>query len=307
MMTGRLYIDGNDAYTSWGVYVVSGGWNEVIAYPPLKAVESNDWFEEDGIEADLSAPMLNTKEVTINFAYDGSYRHLIEFVTMLSNGAYHTFNCVHIHRHYKLRMTQTPKLEQATALGFISVKFANDYPLYGYTYAEPSSSIPMVRDYVIDDRPFTDYGCRILQGSLSEVLKTPAVKQGLTRNISTRPGAIYDDGQVTFKSKDVKINCHMRADSLDSLWRNYDALLYDLIRPGERMLEINALKQVFPVHYKSATVSAFYPDDVWLDFALSLTFIRDFRLDDDDLVLATDDGAIITTDNGFNAIAIYLK
>lgn len=37
MLTGRLYIDGHDAYKKWGVYVVSGGWNELIAYPPSKA------------------------------------------------------------------------------------------------------------------------------------------------------------------------------------------------------------------------------------------------------------------------------
>ena len=43
MMTGRLYIDGKDVYTEYGVYVVKGGWNELIAYPPLKTVESNDW------------------------------------------------------------------------------------------------------------------------------------------------------------------------------------------------------------------------------------------------------------------------
>ena len=85
MMTGRLYIDGHDAYKQWGVYVVSGGWNELIAYPPLKTVEYNDWQEEDGIEADLSDPKLNTKEVSINIAYGGLFSRFIEFVTMLSD------------------------------------------------------------------------------------------------------------------------------------------------------------------------------------------------------------------------------
>ena len=58
MLTGRLYIDGHDAYKKWGVYVVSGGWNELVAFPPLKSVESNDWQEEDGIEADASGGVL---------------------------------------------------------------------------------------------------------------------------------------------------------------------------------------------------------------------------------------------------------
>ena len=68
-MINRLFIDGNDAYLQYGAYGVSGGWNELVAYPPLKSVESNDWQEEDGVEADLSEPVLNTREVSVKFAF----------------------------------------------------------------------------------------------------------------------------------------------------------------------------------------------------------------------------------------------
>lgn len=281
MMTGRLYIDGHDAYKQWGVYVVSGGWNELIAYPPLKTVEYNDWQEEDGIEADLSDPKLNTKEVSINIAYGGLFSRFIEFVTMLSDRAYHEFNCAHIGRRYTLRLTQMPNLDHAQTLGFATLKFSNDFPLKGYSYKAPSSRIMRTEDYLIDGLPFTDYGCRILQGSLSEVMKTAAVKPNLLRNIATQSGAIYDDAAVTFKSKDVNLNCLMRAETLDELWRNYDALLFDLIRPNERKLEVAELKQQFPCFYKSAAVSEFYPDNkIWLRFVLTLTFTKSFRLND---------------------------
>lgn len=303
MMTGRLYIDGHDAYLQWGVYVVLGGWNEAIAYAPLKAVEYNDWQEEDGIEADLSDPKLNTKEISLNFAYAGLYSRLIEFVNLLADGAYHEFNCAHIRRKFTLRMTQMPNLDHAATLGFVSIKFSNDFPLKGYSYREPSSSVTRAEDYLIDGVPFTDYGCRILKGSLSEVMKSAAVKQNLLRNIATLPGAIYDGAVVTFKSKDVKLNCLMRADTLDELWRNYDALLFDLIRPDERLLEVSELEQTFPCFYKSASVSEFYPEDkIWLAFTITLTFTHSFRLEGDDYVLASEDGIIIFTEDGENAI-----
>lgn len=303
MMTGRLYIDGHDAYKQWGVYVVSGGWNELIAYPPLKTVEYNDWQEEDGIEADLSDPKLNTKEVSINIAYGGLFSRFIEFVTMLSDRAYHEFNCAHIGRRYTLRLTQMPNLDHAQTLGFATLKFSNDFPLKGYSYKAPRSSVMRAEDYLIDGLPFTDYGCRILQGSLSEVMKTAAVKENLLRNIATQSGAIYDDAAVTFKSKDVKLNCLMRAETLDELWRNYDALLFDLTRPDERLLEVSSLEQEFPCHYKSASVSEFYPEDkIWLRFTLTLTFTHSFRLNGDDYVLASEDGIIIFTQDGENAI-----
>lgn len=303
MMTGRLYIDGHDAYLQWGVYVVLGGWNEAIAYAPLKTVEYNDWQEEDGIEADLSDPKLNTKEISLNFAYAGLYSRFIEFVNLLADGAYHEFNCTHIRRQFTLRMTQMPNLDHAHTLGFVTIKFSNDFPLKGYRYKAPISNVAMAEDYLIDGVPFTDYGCRILKGSLSEVMKAAAVKQNLLRNIATLPGAIYYGAVVTFKSKDVKLNCLMRADTLDELWRNYDALLFDLIRPNERLLEVSELEQTFPCFYKSASVSEFYPEDkIWLAFTITLTFTHSFRLEGDDYVLASEDGIIIFTEDGENAI-----
>ncbi len=303
MMTGRLYIDGYDAYKTWGVYVVSGGWNELISYAPLKSVESNDWQEEDGIEADLSDPKLNTKEASLRVAYAGLYSRFAEFIALLSDRAYHEFNCAHIRRQFTLRLTQMPNLDHAQTLGFITLKFSNDFPLKDYKYKAPSSHVVRAEDYLIDGLPFTDYGCRILQGSLSEVMKTAAVKQNMLRNIASRSGAIYDGAFVAFKSKDVKLNCLMRADTLDELWRNYDALLFDLIRPDERMLEVTELEQTFPCYYKSASVSEFYPEDkIWLAFTLTLTFTHSFRLDGDDYVLASEDGIIVFTEDGENAI-----
>lgn len=305
MMTGRLYIDGYDAYLQWGVYVTSGGWNDAIAYAPLKAVEYNDWHEEDGIEADLTDPKLDTKEFTINFAVGGLFGQLIEFVNTLADGAYHIFNCASIKRQFKLRMTQMPNLDYATTLGFVSIKFADDFPLNDYTYEAPSSSIAEVDDYLIDGVPFTAYGCRILEGSLSEVMKAAAVKQNLLRNIAFKPGAIYDGQNVTFKSKDVKLNCFMRAASLNELWANYDALLYDLIRADERMLEVAALEQTFPCQYKNASVTEFYPSGkIWLVFNLTLTFTRAFRLDGDDCMLSSEDGVIIFSEDEESAVDI---
>lgn len=303
MMKGRLYIDGRDAFAQWGVFVAQGGWNELIAYPPLKDIESNDWHEYDGIEADLSAPALNIKEAAVDFAYTGLYSRFIEFVEMLADGAYHEFDCASIKRRFRLRMTQMPKLDHAPALGFVTIKFSDDFPLEGYDYIAPDSNVMKAEDYLIDGRAFTDYGCRILLGSLSEVMKSAAVKQNMLRNITSRPGAIYDGAFVSFKSKDVKLNCLMRADSLDELWRNYDALIFDLIRPDERLLEVAELEQTFPCYYKSASVSEFYPEGkIWLAFTLTLMLTHSFRIQGGDIVLAAEDGTILFTESDENAL-----
>lgn len=272
-MTGRLYIDGKDIYAEYGVYVVQGGWNELIAYPPLKAVDNNDWQEEDGIEADLSTPVLNSREISVKIAISGLHSRFNALIELLSDGAYHTFECAYIQRRYKLRLVSLSNIAVTKVLGTATLKFADDFPLLGYKYIAPASNVASSDDYAFDGTPFTTYGVRVLKGTLDEVMKTPSVKTNLFRNIGTQAGAEYDGKRVTYKSKDVKINCLMRANTLDELWRNYDALLYDLIRPNERKLWVKELDKSFPFYYKSCQVTEFYPTDkIWLQFALTVTF-----------------------------------
>ena len=307
-MKGRLYIDGRDAYAEFGVYVIQGGWNELIAYPPLKPVESNDWQEEDGIEADLSSPVLNTREVSLRIAFGGLDNRLLELLELLSDGAYHMFDCRHIGRMYKLRLVSMPNLTIAERIGTVTLKLADDFPLDNYVYNAPSSAVAPNADYTLDGRKFTDYGVRILQGALEEVVKTPSVKDNLLRNINTQQGAWYDGKAVVYKAKDIKISCLMRATTLTELWRNYDALLYDLIRPSERVLGVEELGAEYPFHYKSCQVAEFYPmDKIWLKFTLTITVTRNFRVQPNATLLANEEGIFICTEDGESGIEIKIQ
>jgi hypothetical protein len=301
MMNGRLLIDGHDAYTEYGVYVEEQGWNELIAFPPLKAYDSNDWQEEDGIEADLTSPVLDTKEAQVNFA-TGDFSLFCAFIDLLSDGAYHTFNIVSLGRSYRLRLTQQPNMDYAKSLSKATLKFADDFPLLNYSYLAPQSTIIASLDYEIDNIPTTAYGVTVLQGTMSEVTKIPQVKLNLLRNIRTQSGAIYDNDAVTFKAKDVKLDCLMRAENLSQLWRNWDALLYNLTQSGERILCVNEIATEFPVCYKDCQVQEFYPDTrPWLKFTLTVTFLHDFRITDD-AILSTEDGYVVFTEDNEYAI-----
>lgn len=305
MMRGRLYIDGYDAYLTYGVYVVEGGYNDLVTLPPLKVPTINDWQEEDGIEVDLSAPVLDTKDVSLKLAVSGLYSRYFDLIQRLSDGAYHTFNCMEIRRTFTLRLTQTPSFEAAKVLGFVTLKLADDFPpeFSGGKVYDPTPFGFATDDYTLDNCNFTDYGVRILQGSLSEVLKQPQVKPNLLRNIKTRPGAIYDGKAVTYKSKEVKLTCLARANNLEELWHNLNCLLYAMTRPGERLLGVRAIEDEFPCYYKQCAVSEFYADEnPWLKLALTFVFTQSFRLNDDDFVLASEDGTIIFTETTGGAI-----
>lgn len=97
-------------------------------------------------------------------------------------------------------------------------------------------------------------------------------KRGAEKPIEDEDGVVYDgDGAVVFQSKDVTVNCVLRAESMERMWRGYDALLHDLVRPGERKLFCKTLGREFPFHYKSSSVSEFaISGKVWLKFSLTI-------------------------------------
>ena len=283
--TARLIVDGVDTFDRFGVFALEAGLNDLLAYPPLKPVEANDWHEQEGIDADLSAPRLNGREVSIKIGVTGTLgapqtiAKIEAFLAFLRQSVYRVFRFQFLGgREYTLRLVGEPNLTIAQALGFVTLKLADDYPLKGYTYRAPISSVPKSYDYFIDRWTLTDYGARVTEGTLAEFARRADIKTGLTRNIATAQGVIGDArGAVRQKSKEVKMRLHFLAETFAELWRNYDALIYDLTRSGARTIRVRDLgNRDYQAYYKSAQVTAFYPDDrPWLDTTITLVILRE--------------------------------
>lgn len=271
-MTGKTFIDGVDIYTAYGAFVTEGGYGGLVQFPPLKAVECTDWYEEDGIEADLSNPVLDTKNVSVSFAFVDM--RMDPFIKALSDAGYHTFEFREIGKTFRLRLVSAGNPTVCDSLRLVTLTFADDFPLDGYEYASPESGGTADDGYTVDGRSLSEYGVRVLQGTRAQMEKTPAVKTALLRNIGSMPGAIYDgESPVRYKSRDLTLYCLMRASSLDVFWRNHDALLYDLSRPEERELSSLDVDKVFRCYYRSMSVQEFSVagGEVWMKFTLALT------------------------------------
>ena len=267
-MTGQLLIDNVDAYTSYGVHVERGGWNGLLSFPPLKEPEKNDWHEYDGLEVDLSSPVLNTREFQMQLATSKTGGRSGFLSALGGSSAYH--NLTAFGRTFKVRLTQEPSVSPAGNLVKFTVKLADDFPMTidGTTYQSPNGSVAVGSSYTLDSRSLSEYGVSVLSGSQAELDKMPAVKPNQLVNIGSQAGAFYDDSTVRYSSKDVRISCLMRASSMSQLWRNHDALLYDLIRPNARSLNGHQC------YYKSMSVSEFFSEgNPWMRFALTLCFI----------------------------------
>jgi hypothetical protein len=304
-MTGNFYIDGQDAYSLYKVFV-TGGYKDLVAFPSLKSVESNNWAEEDGEEFDLSVPVIDTRELSIGFAFHGKNSRFGAFIEQLSDRAYHDFIFNEIGKTYRLRMVSQPDMSQISTLGIFTLRFSDDFPLPDYDYITPQSNIVPQQYYELDGRDLSEYGVYVLRGSETEILKSPAVKKNLLQNIKTQSVAIYDGEYVFFQTKEVKLNCLMRATDLQKFWRNYNALLYALSRPEERLLYVDTTGYEYPCYYKSCSVSKFSPQGkIWFEFSLVFVFTS-FRVEGEEFLLASEDDKLIITEDGENAINLSI-
>ena len=273
---GRLYIGGEDVWDVCYVCVAFGGFNELIAFPPLKTPPANDWYEERGFDHDLSAPVLDTREVTLRFSATDEDDYAC---TLGKLNSVVEVRAPSIGRSWSLRFIAPTDSAHSSTFG---LKFADDTPMQGYTYQPPNAekerewilSTSRRDDFVITESPkrsFVDYGARVLGDVVDEMERRNEVKTGLLRKFSTKPGAFYDKAALfSEKGGDRQVQLLMRADTLAELWRNYDALLFDLIRPGARRYKDA------PFYYSSCRIDHFIPDEPrpWLQFTLTLTFFE---------------------------------
>ena len=328
MNAGRFYIDGRDAYEEYRVFLSDGSVASLLAYPSLKKADSTDWPEEDGEETDLTTPRLDTRNVTLKFVSHYAGLHFGEFgsfVAELSDMAYHDFRFPALgDRTFRLRLTTHSALEHMKRADVFTLQFADDFPpccgteedgviVKPYERTEPESTVACRNDYEMDGRPLTYYGVNVLEGSLAEVMKSPAVKQNLLVKGAMLNGVAYDGGMVRFKSKEVKLKCVMRAAAFGEFWKDYEAFLYDLARPdgeleyangnpkqhGERRLYVDAVGEQYPCYYKSCSSEDFamMPGKIWWKFTLTLVFTS-FRVGADEYYLAAEDGTFIITESG---------
>lgn len=275
-MKNVLFIDGKDIYTEYGVSISDTAYDSLVCLPELKPIQYNDWHEKNGIDPDLSAPVIAAKKVTIPFSIVGSHNRYKAFLEALSDGSYHSFNFKTIGLTKELRLFSCGDIKSVSDLSSFSLVFYDDDPMKGYSYIAPSSKVEPLGDFFLDGVDIAAYGIRTLKGTMDSIKKSPDVKENLKRDISVSAGNQYDGKNVVYKTRTAKIRCFMRAANASEFWNNRNALLYDLTKPGERTLTVTELGKDVPCFYKGCSVKCFYPDNgkFWFEFELSLEFFK---------------------------------
>lgn len=306
-MNGKLYIDGLDAFTAYGVFVQNGGYANLVQWPALKSVDTNDWPEDDGVDADLSDPKLASNEFQMSFCCVDYEKTILLFQT-LTDGAYHTFDFSEIGITKELRLVSQPGTNMIKPLQIFSLQLADDEYLKDYDRQGPVRLTSETVGLEIDGVDLSEYGVRILSGTLDSILKAPAVKKNMSIDTDTNSGVIYENTNVSFQAKDVTLKCFLRTPSTEVFWGNYHALFFDLIQPHERMLHITEDSEYYSCYYKSAKVSRFAkgPDgNIWCEFDVSLCFVS-ARPGQLEYFLSTEDDSFVMTEDSDNVFNVFI-
>ena len=241
----------------------------LLSYPALKSLNKNDWAEESSSEYDLSAPQLSAKEITLQLLLPESlYPNL---VTLLSVRAYANYTFDFINLTYRLRLIGLSKTQVSGGYVTADIRLSDDFPLQGYTYQAPTLTAHHVEAY-IDGKNLTQYGITLLEGTQQELITAGNAKTPYTAQNSTMSGLIAADVPIYFQERTVTLKCFMYLPITDFI-KGYFALLYDLVRPGERTLSYQG--KSYKCIYKDSKITELYIDDplIWVKFDLQLTII----------------------------------
>lgn len=264
-MIAQLLVDGIDI-SDFGIYVSEGGLNGLLSFPSLKEPDKSDWAELNGIEVDLSAPNLDTKEFAMKFACS-STSNLSEFIALVKQG-YHTFSFPNLSVTRSLRLVSVNDYN-GTLIQSFSLTFADDFPLSGYTYQTPILNATST-GVTIDGSDIKRYGLVLLEGSRDEIIKNPPLKANLLVNSKYSTGAVYDAGVAKYQSKEVKLKLFFENWS----YSVQNAFLCDLVRVGERTLTFEG--RTFKFYYKSCSVDKIsYGGAIWVNIELNLVFTKE--------------------------------
>lgn len=298
-MKGRLFIDGKDVFTEYGVFVEQYGYKALIQAPPFKSIDSTEWNEFDGAEYDLSEPVLDSKTFSVAFCITDitSASNLFE---LLSDKAYHTFDFRELGKTYRLRLTSNDSLSSKVRLGKLSLGFADDFPTPDKIAPYPTGAVDVKQSgYELDDIAFSRFGIYILNGTDDNILKAPDVRPNLTINTKGEAGVSYDGEIVMYKPKDVVVKMLIRAANVTVFWERWNALFTALIKPDTRRFYIDKTVEEFDCFYRKCSVSKFdilRNGRVWCEFSVTLTFTNSRPTGNYALLVTENDELVLTED-----------
>lgn len=305
----KLYIDGVDAFDTYGVFVAEGEYAEVVEFPKFKTVESTEWPEEDGEEYDLLDPAFDSRNIDIEFYFTSKTGASDLFAALSEGESYHTFYFVDLERTYTWRMSKTSSLSLNVRMGKFKLTFVEDYcSTPSGTPYELGETEVWEQGYTIDGYDFSQFGVWVLEDTDASLLTPPKVRANLEVDNKYVSGIVYDDTETIFESDTVTVTALINCDGYDEFRTRWDALFSVVLQPEERTLtaDSNVAGQEITCFYQQVTVKKFKEirGRIWCQFEIKFT-TTDYRPAEGFVYLIAEDGTYLTTEDGYLMITKY--
>lgn len=292
-MIGSCIIDGIDIYADFGAYITKGGDVDLMTFPSRKTPEANDWFEQSGLDVDLSDSYYEAKKVRVTFYIKSEYsrefvRKLDAFYRLLSAKGYREIYVRELNTTFTMRFLSCPEYEHrgffsksGIKSAIITVEFSQDDPFQfidvaASTPVNPRQSLTYVS---INNVDLSQYSI-IVNKIYSSSLILPGQKDVLISESDLMSGLIADvNGETTYKAFDFTLSCTMITSSLVYFKTNYSALFNALNSTESLSIKLTALPKTIKCYYskmESFNKRHAFKNGVNVTFDIVLTSV-DFR------------------------------
>lgn len=249
-MKGSVIINNKDV-ADFGAFILRGGDNDLLTMPERKQPKMTSWYEYDGIDADLTEVFFNERKLKIDFYLSADnaayYKSRVKGFYDLITGGSITMYSREFDRSFTFRYLTCPEFEHKGGLykagdkrGKFTVEFSMDDPLQLFTdptILQPRSSYVHTSHVLLNGIDLGAFGI-IVNECYSSMLKLPAIKKPLTRSFSRRSGLIaFTRKNPTFETREISIQCTMRARSRTEFYYNYEALFNNLAKTEALQLD----------------------------------------------------------------------
>lgn len=295
MLENRLIIDNIDAFSTYGLFVKDNGLAPLIGWPQFKKVYTNNWYEENGIEAELTSPVLDGRQVQLQLyaGHDTEPSDLSPILDMLKASVYHTYKIPTLGVSYLLRYVSNGGVGVNNRFDSLTLTLAEDSrtkPVIGgtvtldfgsgntatFAIAVPEIDSAFLSGYTIDGYDMARFGMMVTKGSLDQMHKFDKVKEALKRSSDHMAGIQYDStGTVYTHHDDVTVSLHIHTATVLDFWKRWYALFAVVMGNGEHTLQ--GAGRRYKCYYKTMSVERLYPlpdGGVWCDFSVTMAVLR---------------------------------
>ena len=156
MEEGRYFINGNDAYTNYGLVFAQGTYAELLTLPKKKPVLVKDWGDQNGTQRMLPVtPFFESITYTIPVYHYGVneadfYTKYAAWGAFIQSTNYFTFDVVEMNRRFVLLYDSMPSFDKLTLIRGgdkvyckSTLSLINDYPVTVTNIATASVDLQM--------------------------------------------------------------------------------------------------------------------------------------------------------------------